>query len=416
MLQTKNKTVYVGLSGGVDSSVSAYLLKSQGYNVIGVFIRGWQPSWLPCTWKEDRISAMRTAAYLDIPFKTLDLEKEYKEKIVDYMLDEYANGRTPNGDMLCNREIKFGLFLKYAIENGADFVATGHYARTKMKTLSLTLSKGEGTEQQALNKIKKIKKNEQIEYKLFEAENKEKDQSYFLSQITQEQLKYILFPLGNFKSKSEIRKIAEENNLPVATRKDSQGMCFVGDITMKDFLKNELCDHKNLQIGKILNEKGEEIGEHEGVILYTVGERHGFKLYKNFQTTENKSLYVIGKDLEKNILIVSEDKTTPTRSQSSLPSPKGRAHELENSIRKSEVVKLEKISFINSPLKINEILQIRVRYRGEKINVKVIKINLENKTCELEILDDNFKNIKVAEGQFGVFYKGEECLGGGVFI
>jgi tRNA-uridine 2-sulfurtransferase len=396
------QTVYVGLSGGVDSSVAAYLLKKDGYHVVGVFIRGWQPSWLPCTWKEDRISAMRTAAYLDIPFKTLDLEKEYKKKIVDYMLSEYAEGKTPNGDMLCNREIKFGLFLEYALKNGADFVATGHYVRKSSTTPTLTLPKGEGTEQQVLNANEKLKLHKQLEYKLYEAKNKEKDQSYFLSQINQEQLSKILFPLGEFKNKDEIRKIAEENNLPVASRKDSQGMCFVGDITMKDFLKQELRGHKNLQIGKILNESGQEIGEHEGAILYTIGERHGFKLYKKFQTTENKSLFVIGKDLDKNILIVSGQKSSQS------PFIK---EESEHS-----TLKLEKLSFINTKLKENEEVQIRLRYRGEKIFVRILSIDLEKKTCVLKILDKNLKNTTVAKGQFGVFYRDEECLGSGVFI
>ncbi len=365
----KNKTVYVGLSGGVDSSVAAYLLKKEGFDVVGVFIRGWQPSWLPCTWKEDRISAMRTAAYLDIRFETLDLEKEYKEKIVNYMLESYAKGETPNGDMLCNREIKFGLFLDYALKNGADFVATGHYVRRERNLATPNFA-------------------------LFEAKNKDKDQSYFLSQINQKQLSNILFPLGSFLSKDEIRKIAEENNLPVATRKDSQGMCFVGDITMKDFLKQELHGHKNLQIGKIINETGKEVGDHEGGILYTIGERHGFKLYKEFQTTENESLFVIGKDLEKNVLYVS------------------RKNESENFSN----LKLEKLSFINGFPKKGDFMQIRIRYRGEKINVKILEIDEENKICELETFDEVHKNINPARGQFGVFYRDEECIGGGVFM
>jgi tRNA-specific 2-thiouridylase len=373
-----SKTVYVGLSGGVDSSVCAYLLKQKGYNVIGTFIRGWQPNWLPCTWKEDRISAMRTAAYLDIPFITLDLEKEYKEKIVDYMLDEYANGKTPNGDMLCNREIKFGLFLDYAMKNGADFVATGHYARKERNSASQNFA-------------------------LFEAENKDKDQSYFLSQISQKQLDKILFPLGNFKTKNEVRDIAEKAGLPVATRKDSVGMCFVGNITMKDFLKNELSGHKNLQIGKIINDEGNEIGEHEGVVLYTIGERHGFKIYPEFQTTENKEMYVIKKDLDKNILYVSVKMPEKLRS---------------NFSGQNNNLKLEKLSFINETFKTNDILQIRIRYRGEKINVRVVDFNEKEKTCQLEILEKNVenKNLNTAAGQFGVFYIGEKVLGGGVFV
>jgi len=375
-----SKTVYVGLSGGVDSSVCAYLLKQQGYNVVGVFIRGWQPSWLPCTWKEDRISAMRTAAYLDIPFITLDLEKEYKEKIVDYMLLEYKEGKTPNGDMLCNREIKFGLFLEYAMANGADFVATGHYARKERNSATQNFA-------------------------LFESINKEKDQSYFLSQILQKQLDKILFPLGNFKTKTEVRNIADKARLPVATRKDSVGMCFVGDITMKDFLKNELSTDKNLQIGKVLNDKGEEIGEHEGVILYTIGERHGFKIYPECQTTENKELYVVKKDLEKNILYVSVKMPEKL---------------LRNFSGQNNNLKLEKLSFINEAFNVNDILQIRLRYRGEKINIRVLDFNEKEKICVLEILDSSMaifqKNGSPASGQFGVFYIGEKVLGGGVFI
>ena len=346
------KKVFVGLSGGVDSSVSALLLKKQGYDVTGVFIRGWQPDWIPCTWKIDRISAMRTAAYLEIPFITLNLEQQYKDKVVKYLLEEYKKGNTPNPDMLCNREIKFGDFLKWSMKNGADFVATGHYAQN-ISTL-------------------------------FESADKEKDQSYFLSQLTEKELSKILFPIGHLQKK-EVRKIASENNLPVATRKDSQGICFVGDLEMADFLKREL----KPESGKVLNEQGKIIGIHEGAILYTIGQRHGFHI-ENVSSNQ-KNFYVVAKDLEKNTITVGE--------------------KFIKNYSKSDLIKIKNFSFTNNLKEINNSknLTMRIRYRGEKYKIKFMNFNETQKILEVE----SFENLEFAHGQFAVLYDGEKCLGGG---
>jgi tRNA-uridine 2-sulfurtransferase len=366
--QDRKQKVYVGLSGGVDSAVSAYLLKNQGYDVTGVYITGWQPEWIECTWKEDRISAMRTAAHLDMPFLTLDGEEAYKQNVVSYMLDEYSKGRTPNGDMLCNREIKFGIFLKFALESGADFVATGHYAQNIF-----------------------VKNNKENKFELVESKDKQKDQTYFLSQLTQNELKHILFPIGHLQ-KSEVRQIAKENNLPVAARKDSQGICFVGDMSMKEFLMREL----NPQEGKVLNENGEEIGAHDGAILYTLGQRHGFRLDSNTEMQNN--FYVISKNMDKNTITVSD--SHPVRG-------------LENKLQ------IENLSLVLDDidnLLDKKNLTVRLRYRGDKYKVKSVNLlespNGENNILEIEFVDE--KIDEVSPGQFAVLYYEEQMLGGGI--
>ncbi len=279
--------VFVGLSGGVDSSVSAFLLQKAGYDVTGVFIKVWQPENGDCTWKEDRRDAMRVAAHLGIKFQTLDLREEYKRGVVDYMIDEYAKGRTPNPDVMCNKEVKFGAFMNFAIANGADFVATGHYTQTQ---------NGE----------------------MFEGVDIEKDQSYFLWTLKSDQLDKILFPIGHLE-KSEVRKIAMDNKIPVANKKDSQGVCFIGHINMKDFIKEhvlantsgnikkEIANKKvfiGLTEGNILDIDGNVIGKHDGSLLYTIGERHGLALKNN--TINTPRFYVISKNVEKNTITVAE--------------------------------------------------------------------------------------------------------------
>jgi tRNA-specific 2-thiouridylase len=365
------KKVFVGLSGGVDSSVSALLLKNQGYDVTGVFIKGWQPDWVPCTWKDDRLSAMRTAAYLDIPFVTLDLEQSYKEKVVSYLLDEYKNGRTPNPDMLCNREIKFGKFLSWAMRHGADYVATGHYAQINISDTT---------------------------YILKESSDKDKDQSYFLSQLTKTELSKILFPIGHLQKK-EVREIARKNNLPVATRKDSQGICFVGDLEMKDFLKKELKPKK----GDVLNTLGEVIGEHDGAILYTNGERHGFKLFRDRNKT---AMYVTEKNLEKNTITV-----TPELNEDKFSNIKDAEESFRNSDR---IITVRSISFTNRELKTGEVLGVRVRYRSAKKKIQIMKM-WDEKSEGGGKLDFIFLagSDLVVSGQFAVFYDGDICLGGG---
>lgn len=388
----EKKRVFVGLSGGVDSAVSAALLKKEGFNVTGVFIKAWQPfdsfdkaqdksaqgtRRFLCEWKEDRRSAMRVAAILDIPFLTLDLEKEYKKEVVDYMIEEYKKGRTPNPDVMCNKEIKFGYFLKFALKNGADFVATGHYAQ----------------------------KNElrSMNYELREGKDKNKDQSYFLWTLTQDQLKHILFPVGNMR-KNEVRELAKRFGLPQAIRKDSQGLCFLGKIDMKEFLSHYLPQKKGDVLlaprsflgqrsfsevgGEVGIENEEIIGHHNGALFFTIGERHGFTITK--KTEREKPLYVISKDIERNTISVASKQSA--RSGQML----------------TKEVFLSKINLIYPVslklLETKEKLTCRIRYRGEKIPCK-----FENGKVIL-----GKKEMGISTGQSLVFYSGETCLGGGI--
>jgi tRNA-specific 2-thiouridylase len=249
MLMNKNvKKVFVGVSGGVDSSVALALLKNEGYDVTGVFLKVWAPDFLPCDWREERRSAMRVCATLDVPFITLDCEVEYKKEVVDYMIREYSEGRVPNPDVFCNKYVKFGVFLKRALEMGADYVATGHYAQV----------------------VKNMDK-----FKLCESTDKEKDQSYFVYTLGQYELSHTLFPIGHM-TKPEVRKLAHKFGLPTATKKDSQGLCFIGKIDMKEFLTHYI----ETKEGDVLNTKGEVIGFHDGAIFLTIGQRHGFTVTK----------------------------------------------------------------------------------------------------------------------------------------
>src|SRR3990172_10626948 len=232
------KTVFVGVGGGVDCSVAALLLKKKGYNVIGVYIKSWYPPGFPCPYPIDRRDAIRVCAKIGIPFLELNLEKVYKKEVTDYLIKEYKKGRTPNPDVMCNKFVKFGAFFKKARAMGANFVATGHYARLKNG-------------------------------KLYQARDKTKDQSYFLWALTKKELKYSIFPIGEY-LKKEVRQSAKKNNLPTAEKPDSQGICFLGKIDIKEFLKKYIKEKK----GKVLNENGEVIGWHKGVYFHTLGERH----------------------------------------------------------------------------------------------------------------------------------------------
>lgn len=272
-------TVYVGLSGGVDSAVSAALLKEQGYNVVGAFIKIWRPEFIDCPWQRDRIDAMRVCAALEIPFKEIDLSDKYKKTVIDDMIANYARGITPNPDVLCNRHIKFGAFAKWAFAQGADFVATGHYAQTSCQGDTLTLKRGKDIN---------------------------KDQSYFLWQLTEADLKRVLFPVGGY-TKPEVRKLAQKFNLPVAAKKDSQGLCFVGDVTMRDFLAHYL----PLERGSVLDEQGKVVGEHDGAALYTLGERHGFRI--SSKSAHETPHFVTAIDTGRNTITVSPDTSKAAR-------------------------------------------------------------------------------------------------------
>lgn len=388
----KNK-VFVGLSGGVDSSVSAALLKKEGFDVTGVFIKAWTPEGYPCTWKEDRRSAMRAAAVLDIPFLTLDLEKEYKKEIVDYMIREYRDGNTPNPDVLCNKEIKFGHFLDFALKSGADFVATGHYC----EKLEIKNSK--------LEKIK-LREGEGGEVSLFEASDKNKDQSYFLWTLTQDQLRHILFPIGHLQ-KQEVRKLAEKFGLPQATRRDSQGLCFLGQVDMKEFLSRYIKPKK----GNVLNQKGEVVGEHDGAFFFTIGERHGFTITK--KSPEDSPLYVVSKDIKKNTITVSEKivgESGKKFSDKSLASPTSVGEETRGLLEETFFqIGLKNINWIeDKEPELDKEYLARIRYRQEKISCK---IKIEEGRVFVVFGE---KPWGLSSGQSLVLYEKEKMLGGGV--
>ena len=281
--------VFVAMSGGVDSSVAAALLKKSGkYDIVGVFCRGWQPEGMVCGWKEERRDALRAAAEIGVPFLTFNFSKEYEKKVVEYMKHEYAAGRTPNPDVMCNKYIKFGLFLEKALEMGADMIATGHYVKiSNLKSLPADAT------HQALQ-AGQISKIPLSKFKLLQAKDKNKDQSYFLWTLTQEQLKHCLFPIGKY-TKPEVRQMARNFGLRVAEKKDSQGLCFVGDINFASFLKKLLPKKE----GEIRTAGGKVIGRHDGAHFYTIGQRHGFSI-------PGGPHYIVAKDIKKNILFVSD--------------------------------------------------------------------------------------------------------------
>lgn len=346
------KTVFLGVSGGVDSSVSAALLLEQGYDVVGVFIKTWQPEWVECTWRDEKRDAMRVCAHLGILFLFFDFEQEYKEGVADYMIAEYKAGRTPNPDVMCNKEIKFGAFYKKAKEMGADFIATGHYAQNKNKHLMV-------------------------------GKDSNKDQSYFLWTIPQEVLQETLFPIGHLEKK-DVRKLAEKYKLPTATKKDSQGICFIGPVDMKDFLSHYIETKK----GNVLNESGEIIGTHDGALLYTLGERHGFTI--SAQTPDQEPYFIIAKDRENNTLTVSKNKFT-------------------HSEKAKTIFELDACNWISQTPEIGKTYNIRLRYREELSKATISSI--ENKKAKLEIKE---KEIIATPGQSAVLYEGDICLGGGI--
>lgn len=269
-MDLRGKKIFVGLSGGVDSAVTAALLKERGADVRGVFIQGWYPPGMPCTWAEDRRDAMRVAAHLRIPFHTLDASSEYKAGVIDYLLREYKAGRTPNPDVMCNREVKFGAFFRYAVAQGADLLATGHYAQA-------------------------------IDGALYRGIDAGKDQSYFLWAVPKEALRKTLFPLGSM-HKEATRALAARLRLPNAAKRDSQGICFLGSISVEDFLREEFGTHE----GAVLAADGREIGRHDGAALYTLGERIAPA------GAPPGPWYVIGKDMEKNTIAVSSERSVQT--------------------------------------------------------------------------------------------------------
>ncbi|MDA8597043.1 tRNA 2-thiouridine(34) synthase MnmA [Candidatus Pacebacteria bacterium] len=347
-------TVFVGLSGGVDSSVAALRLINQGYRVVGVFIKVWQPDWLECNWEQERLDAMRVAAHLEIPFLTCNAEEAYKREVADYFIAEYKAGRTPNPDVMCNQAVKFGAFIQFAKQYGADFVATGHYAQ---------MSKAE-------NKSS-----------LLRGVDKNKDQSYFLWTLTQEQLSNILLPVGD-SPKAQIRQEATAAGIPVATKKDSQGVCFLGHIDIPEFLSHYI----DLAPGRVLDETGAEIGSHAGSVVYTIGQRHGFALANSdIHTTPH---YVIARNVAENTITVS---TTPPI------------------VSANSTLTLDKLHWISDAVPSTASLTAQFRYRQTPFAVDLSETSADSFCLSLKSDVE-----QPAAGQSCVLYDGDVCLGGGI--
>ncbi len=377
MKKNKKKVVFVGLSGGVDSSVSAILLLEKGYEVVGVFIRTWHPDFLVCNEEEERRDAMRVAAHLKIPFLTFDFEDIYKNEVAMYMINEYKEGRTPNPDVMCNKEVKFGAFLEKALSMGADFVATGHYARSikfPLKKNLITLPAS------GLRRAQDFSSGGE----LLKGLDPSKDQSYFLWTLNQERLSKILFPVGHLK-KTEVRKIAKKYNLPVASKKDSQGICFLGDIDLKTFLKHYIKEKR----GKVLNKEGIEIGFHEGVFFNTLGSRHGFTITQ--KGINDKPYYVINKDIENNLLIVDN-----------------KASSLEDA--GNNLIEIKNTNWIKDLPKTEYFYTAQIRYHGQFLKCRLSSVTKDTASIFFE------KKILVAKGQSIVFYEKDTVLGGGVVV
>lgn len=385
--------VVVGLSGGVDSSVAAYLLKEQGHEVVGLFMRNWHDTTGTlegdCPWYDDQLFAELVAKRLDIPFKYVDLSQEYRRRVVDYMFEEYKQGRTPNPDVLCNREIKFDVFLKEALKLGADYVATGHYCR---KTTEMV--------------------DGRTIYRLLAGADKNKDQSYFLCQLTQEQLSYALFPIGDIE-KPEVRRIAQEQKLATAKRKDSQGICFVGKVDLPQFLQQQLAARQG-NIHEILPSwrgytphseqssveelarpyrytvrDGKKIGTHNGAHFYTIGQRKGLGI-----GGRKESLFIIATDVAENVIYVGEGDSHP------------------GLYRKALSIKADQLHWVDPSEAMHEgetrEYMVRIRYRQPLQKAQLIR-----KADAMYILFEESQR-GIAAGQFAAWYDGEVLVGSGV--
>ncbi|KRP27175.1 MAG: tRNA-specific 2-thiouridylase [Cryomorphaceae bacterium BACL22 MAG-120619-bin32] len=394
------KRVVVGLSGGVDSSVTAYLLKEQGYEVIGLFMKNWHDDSVTisnqCPWLEDSNDAMIVAEKLEIPFQVVDLSEQYKERIVDYMFDEYEKGRTPNPDILCNREIKFDVFMKIALQLGADFIATGHYCR---------------------------KSEEEIEgksvYKLLAGKDVNKDQSYFLCQLSQEQLAKSLFPIGEL-TKPEVRKIAKYADLITAEKKDSQGLCFIGKVRLPEFLQQKLQPkggeivqipedfsevHKSIptfdnkeaeliyfsQKYSYKKSDGKVVGKHQGAHYFTKGQRKGLAVGGT-----KEPLFVIETDVHENIIFTGEGKNHPGLYRNVLFVSNDEIHW----IREDLALKSGEIMKVNARIRYRQALEIATLYKVEN----GLFVEFENQQSAIQ------------EGQFVAWYHQDELLGSGVIF
>jgi tRNA-uridine 2-sulfurtransferase len=349
----KRQTVVVGMSGGVDSSVTAAILKKQGYKVLGVFMKNWSQDIGAhgCTWAEDSEEARKVAQVLDIPFYVWDFEKEYYKKVVEYFFREYKAGRTPNPDVMCNKEIKFKIFLDKAIRLGADFVATGHYAQNVYKA---------------------------GQHHLLKATDISKEQSYFLYTLNQDQLSRVLFPIGGYK-KTEVRKLAKKFRLPNYDRKDSQGICFIGQINVTEFLRK----HIKAKPGDIVLKDGTVLGRHFGLPFYTIGQREGMGL------GGQGPYYVVAKNQRKNRLVVSNDPKDP------------------GLWRKEFIV--SEMSWVGKAPKFPASLDVTIRYHHPEEKARISKLN--NKEIKIVF---NKPQRAITPGQCAVIYRKNELVGGGI--
>lgn len=358
-LNPADYTVVVGMSGGVDSSVAAYILKEQGYNVIGVFMKNWEEDDTDeyCSAAEDMADAKSIADKLNIPFKTINFSTEYWDRVFEYFLEEYRSGRTPNPDIMCNKEIKFKAFLDYAVVLGADFIATGHYVRVSRK-----------------NNISKM----------LRGTDDNKDQSYFLYTLNQQQLNKSMFPVGELE-KPEVRKIAEQQGFVTANKKDSTGICFIGERKFKDFLEQFL----PAQPGNIEDDKGNVIGRHSGLMYHTLGQRKGIGI-GGLTHASDDPWYAVRKDLKRNVLVV------------------GQGH--DHPLLLTDGLIASQLDWVNKEdIASNFTCTAKSRYRQADFN------------CTVELLEDNScrvlfqeKQRAITPGQSIVFYDGEICLGGGI--
>ncbi|MBP7927576.1 tRNA 2-thiouridine(34) synthase MnmA [Patescibacteria group bacterium] len=347
----KKSKIAVGLSGGVDSSVSALILKKAGFEVTGVHMQCWDYDAKGCTGKQDRADAVATASVLGLPFVALDFVHEYSELVMKYFYSEYKAGRTPNPDILCNKEIKFGLFLNWALQQGFDYIATGHYA-------GIDFNKSDGL------------------YELMRPVDLSKDQSYFLYALNQAQLNHAIFPLSNI-NKSDVRRIAELNGLPSAAKPDSVGICFVGNVEIREFLKQNAGFKE--EKGVVLNLSGKVIGDHNGAVFFTIGQRHGFTI----SDYTGVPLYVLNKNIKKNEIIVGTYEDCMLNS-----------------------FEMEGIHWIGTPFTEDFECEVRIRHLGQLYKGKVA-IN----GCKVVLHE---KAFGIASGQSAVLYTNDKILGGGV--
>ena len=348
------KKVFVALSGGVDSSVVAHMLKEEGWDVTAVFIRVWQPDFLPCTQDEEERAALRVAASLGIPFRRLDLSAEYKKDVVDEMVAEYRAGRTPNPDVLCNSQIKFGAFLDYAKKEGADKIATGHHARVIESDNTFQLHRGVDLG---------------------------KDQSYFLWKLTPEELSYTFMPIGNI-TKDQVRSYAQKHNIPSAHKPDSQGLCFIGHVDMKTFLKNFI----TAEAGDVLDESDAIIGTHDGAEFVTIGQRGGFTVTD--KDAQGAIYYVTEKNIDKNTITVSTKKTT-TKEETGFT--------------------LRETNWL-LPIEPGKNYTCDIRYHGTPLLCTVTPTGTTTATVHIP------DGTRIAKGQSVVVYDADICLGGGVVV